>query len=192
MNARFCLIFCVLASCSARPSAPIPVTSERAVLLPNGMAVLASGQSYDGIPSAITFGSTSGRSALYLRFPAEWRSGSTPRRAFIALDPRADASPLAEPVRIEAWRVQNDWRPEALHRWSDKPELAPPYAATTISPSASGTVRIDVTELLGFAANNPELDHGIALIATGGRGHGAAFATGMNGGNAPRLEIYSR
>lgn len=196
MTARFRLIFglfaMLLVSCSAHPNAPIPVASERAVITPSGLAVLASGQSYEGVPGAVAFGSTHGRSALYLSFPAEWRAHGAPLRAFIALEPQTDAPPLEEPIRIEAWRIRNDWHPDALHDWSDKPELAPPYASATIPSSPAGTLRIDVTELIRFAANNPELDHGIALIAKGGSGHGAAFATGINGGTPPRLEIYSR
>ena len=196
MNARFCLIFLsflgLLASCAPSERAPIPVASERSVLVPSGLAVLEPGGSHEGQPGSITFGSASGRSALYLCFPPEWRAGGTPARAFIALEPREDSMPSGEPVRIEAWRVRNAWRPHALHDWSDKPELAPPYAAVTVTSSPATTLRLDVTELMRFAAHNPELDHGIALIAVGGSGHGVSFSTGVDGGAAPRLEVYSR
>ncbi len=196
MSPRSCLIFWVfsgaLADCSAPPPEVMPAASERTVLAPSSLAVLSSSRDYAGAPSAITFGGVSGRSALYLRFPAEWRARGAPRRAFIALEPQADAPPSSEPVRIEAWRVLRDWRADELKRWSDKPELAPPYAATQASSSPASTLRLDVTELVQFAASNPELDHGIALIATGGSGHGLSFATGANGGSPPTLELYSR
>jgi len=32
----------------------------------------------------------------------------------------------------------------------------------------------------------------MAVLAHGGSGHGASFATGMSGGAAPRLEVYTR
>jgi hypothetical protein len=60
------------------------------------------------------------------------------------------------------------------------------------SSSPPKPLRIDVSELLRFATENPELDHGIALIASGGSGAGATFSTGMDGGAAPRLEVYFR
>ena len=100
--------------------------------------------------------------------------------------------PDPEPVRVEVRRVRSRWQPGALHAWSDKPELAPPYATAVISSSPARTLRINITELLRFAANNPDLDEGLALIAPSGTGHGATFSTGMSGGAAPRLEVYTR
>jgi len=195
MNRRFALslLGCIeFAGCAPRASTSIPAASGRSVLLPSALAVVEQGHTHDGAPGAITFGAASGRSALYLRFPSEWRASGAPLRAFIALEPRDDALPGSEPVRIEAWRVRNAWRAESLHDWSDKPELAPPHASILVTNSPATTLRIDVTELLRFAASNPELDHGIALVATGGSGHGASFATGISGGRAPELELYQR
>ena len=58
--------------------------------------------------------------------------------------------------------------------------------------SLPGEQRIDVTELVRFASQNPDLDFGIALLGRAGSGHGATFATGISGGTAPRLEVYVR
>jgi hypothetical protein len=169
----------------------MPEQSRRLVMTPSGIAVLAQGRSFSGLPGEIIFGDPGGRSALYLQFPAEFRANGAPLRAFLTLDARTEAPPESQPTQVEAWRVRSAWQASALHAWSDKPELAPPYVrAAAVSPSR--TLRIDVTEILRFAANNPELDHGIALIASGSDGPGARFSTGMDGDAAPRLEVYTR
>jgi hypothetical protein len=180
-------------ACGARASYdPIPETSERVVETPSALAVLAQGTAFSGLPAEITFGDPRGRSALFLQFPAEWRTHGAPHQAYLALEPLAGEATEAEPVRVEAWRVRSGWLAKDLQRWSDKPELAPPYASATTSSSPARSLRIDVTALLRFAADNPELDQGIALIGWSGRGHGASFTTGIAGGGAPRLEVYLR
>jgi hypothetical protein len=194
-SAHFAAIFACLAlaeACSNRagPTA-IPDASERLVATPSGLAVLCESRSQVGVPGDITFGDPSGRSALYLQFPPEWRARGAPRKGFLVLEPRSGQMPDPEPVRVEVWRVRSRWQPNALHAWSDKPELAPPYATAVISSSPARTLRVDITDLLRFAANNPDLDEGLALIARSGTGHGASFSTGMSGGVAPRLEVYT-
>jgi hypothetical protein len=188
-------VACMLlaSACSTRGGYdPIPETSERLVVTPKALAVLAQPGAFSALPAQITFGATNGRSALYLQFPPEWRAHGSPRKAYLTLEPLAGEAVQGELVRVEAWRVRAAWFPADLRSWSDKPELAPPYASATTSSSPARPLRIDVTELLRFAANNPELDQGIALIASGGSGHGASFTTGIGGGAAPRLEVYSR
>jgi hypothetical protein len=195
-SARFAQTFaCAVGAfaCSSHGgTAAIPDSSSLLVATPSGLAVLAQAQSYAGLPGAITFGDPGGRSALYLQFSAEWRARGAPFRGFLALEPRAGEAPNSELVPLEAWRVRSAWVPGALHVWSDKPELAPPYVRTVIESSPVSTLRIDITELLRFAANNPELDQGIALISSSSAGQGASFATGISGGVAPRLEVYTR
>ena len=170
----------------------IPDASQRLVATPSGMAALSQAQLATGLASEVTFGDASGRSALYLEFSPEWRAHGAPLKGYLALEPRAGEAPDAEPVTIEVWRVRSAWQPGSLHTWSDKPELAPPFARAVISSSPAQTLRIDITELLRFAADHPAIDHGMALIARGGSGHGASFATGIGGGSAPRLEVYTR
>ncbi|HEY3667476.1 MAG TPA: hypothetical protein VGL19_15825, partial [Polyangiaceae bacterium] len=81
---------------------------------------------------------------------------------------------------------------EQLVSWSDKPELGPPYARARVESSSATQQRIDVTELVRFAAKHPELDFGIAVLGRTGSGHGTTFSTGIGGGLAPRLEVYAR
>ncbi|HEY0464131.1 MAG TPA: DNRLRE domain-containing protein, partial [Polyangiaceae bacterium] len=145
-----------------------------------------------GLASEIRFGGPLGRSALYLKFPSDWRTRGIPRQAFLVLSARAGSASSDLPVTLEAWRISADWQPGTLRRWSDKPSLAPPYARTRISASPAQDLRIDVTELVRFAAHNPERDFGIALIASGSEGPAASFSSGLAGGRAPRLELYLR
>lgn len=178
--------------CAHPNPAALSETSVRLVETPSAIAVLSQARTEAGLPGAITFGDPRGRSALFLRFPSSWRARGTPLRAFLVLEPRVGSAPDPEPISVEAWRVRARWQSSALHDWSDKPELAPPYARATASGSPARELRIDVTALLRFAADNPALDHGIALLATSGDGHGVSFATGIDGGAAPRLEVYTR
>lgn len=163
----------------------------RWVLEPSAIAALEPGQHMTGLPAQVRFGGTFGRSALFLKFPDAWRARGVPTRAFVTLDAREAAPADVGTVRVEAWRVNAAWQGAELEHWSDKPALAPPYASTEVS-AASNELRIDVTELVRFAAEHPERDFGLALISRGGTGHGASFATGMSGGRAPRLELYLR
>ena len=143
------------------------------------------------MPGAIVFGGPSGRSALYLRFPAAWRARSPLLKGFIALSPSASAAIDTQHVTIEVWRVSSDWQASQLHDWSDKPQLALPYVRAELGAQSQG-LRINVTELLRFAEQHRDRDFGIALVARGGSGHGKSFNTGIAGGTAPRLEIYLR
>jgi len=200
MTGRHLAHFSAILACFLLPTAcshragpvAIPEASERLVETPSGLAVLSQSQSQSGLPGDITFGDPSGRSALYLQFPPEWRARGAPLQGFLVLEPRSGEMPDPEPVPVEIWRVRSRWEPENLRAWSDKPELAPPYVSAVISSSPARALRVDITELLRFAANNPDLDQGLALIARAGTGHGATFATGMSGGAAPRLEVYTR
>jgi hypothetical protein len=171
---------------------PISDASMRFVELPSRAAVLGASHSVTGLPGEVTFGSSRGRSALYLQFAPAWREHGAPLQAFLVLEPRSGAPVDPTPVSVQVWRVRSPWQPDAVHDWSDKPELALPHASAVISSSPARPLRIDVTELLRFAANNPGLDHGLALIASGGAAQGATFATGMSGDAAPHLEIYTR
>jgi hypothetical protein len=156
---------------------------------PSSIAALSSSGATLGLAADVCFGGPLGRSALYLKFASDWREQGTLWQAFIALSPLEGAAVDAEPITVEAWRVNSAWQPDALHVWSDKPALAPPHVSASVSTSPARELRIDVTELVRFAAQNPDRDFGIALIASGGSGHGSSFATGISGGRAPRLEI---
>jgi hypothetical protein len=164
----------------------------RLVSTPSSIACLSSDRAASGLSSEIRFGGPFGRSALYLKFPDEWRARGMPRRAFLTLSAREGSASSATPVTLEVWRINADWQPRRLRHWSDKPSLAPPHARIQITSSPAQDARIDVSEIVHFAAQNPEREFGIAVIASGSEGPGAAFATGLAGGQAPRLELYLR
>ena len=165
---------------------------ERVVCLPSSMASVSSAGSSLGLGGEVRFGGPLGRSALYLKFPNEWRTRGVPVQAFLTLSAREASATSDVVLTLEAWRISADWQAQTLQHWSDKPSLAPPYARTQISPSPSREVQLDVSELVRFAAQNPERDFGIAVIASGSDGPGASFSTGLDGGRAPRLELYVR
>ncbi len=165
---------------------------ERWVSGPSSIAQVSSAHRADGMNDEIRFGGPLGRSALYLKFPSEWRTHGSVVQAFLVLSPR-EASPSSDiPLPLEAWRISANWQPQTLQRWSDKPSLAPPYARMTATASPSRELRIDVTDLLRFAAQNPERDFGIAVVGSGSEGPAQSFSSGLGGGKAPRLELYLR
>ena len=193
-RARALLVLSLLSAGCARPkSAPsAPLVPQRLVSSPSSVAFVSSDREASGLNGDIRFGGPLGRSALYLKFPTEWRSRGIPRQAFLSLSPREGSAVSDAPLTLEAWRITADWQAQQLRRWSDKPGLAPPYARTKVTFSPAREVRIDVTELVRFAAENPERDFGIAVIASGSDGPGATFSSGFAGGQAPHLELYLR
>jgi len=175
-------------------AAPAPDTAlartTRFVSSPSSIAALSQAADAPGLPPQLSFGGAQGRCALFLKF--ELPAHSLPLRAYIALSPREGAPIDGAPVTLEAWRVSSPWQSEQLVSWSDKPDLAPPHARAVVESSSATAQRIDVTELVRFAAQHPEMAHGIALLGRSGSGPGATFATGLDGGLAPRLELYAR
>lgn len=175
----------------ASREATAQLARERLVSAPSSIAYLSSARAASGLGPTIRFGGPFGRSALYLKFSNEWRARGIPRRAFLTLSVSENSATEAAPVALEAWRIDADWRPPLRH-WSDKPSLGLPYSRIRSAISPAQELRIEVTELMRFAAQNPERDFGIAVIARGSGGRGAIFSTGMAGGRAPRLELYLR
>ncbi|HYQ00146.1 MAG TPA: hypothetical protein VER96_15830 [Polyangiaceae bacterium] len=164
----------------------------RLVSTPIRIAFVSSDRQATGVSGEIRFGGPLGRSALYLKFSNDWRTHGVPRQAFLTLSAREGSASSDSPVIVEAWRISADWQPPTLRSWSDKPNLAPPYARARVTASPPRELRLDVSELVRFAAENPERDFGMAVIASGSDGPGATFSTGLAEGQAPRLELYLR
>jgi len=180
-------------ACSrATRSSAARVAPLRMVCAPSGMAYVSTAGDASGLKGDLRFGGPLGRSAVYLKFSAEWRARGIPEQAFLTLFARESSASTDAPVTLEVWRINADWQPRTLRHWSAKPSLAPPYARTRVTASPAQDVRIDVTELVRFAAQNPERDFGIGVISSGGEGPGVSFSSGLAGGLAPRLELYSR
>jgi len=181
-------------SACARPSdeSAMLLSRVRLVSTPSSIVCVSSDHAGSGLSGEIRFGGPFGRSALYLKFPGEWRARGIPERAFLTLSAREGGPSSRTPVTLEVWRIDSDWQPRTLRRWSEKPSLAPPYARIQITASPAQNARIDVSEIMHFAAKNPESEFGIAVIASGSDGPGAMFNSGLAGGHAPRLELYLR
>lgn len=182
-------VSCALCACAPERNVELANT-RRFVVTPTRIAELTPGSDSSALPVAVSFGGSQGRSALYLQFPSDYAAYGTPLKAYLALSPRADASPDPAQIVVEAWRVNAAWQAAELRSWADKPPLAPPYRIEKLSGSPAREQRLDVTELVRFAAENPSRDFGIALLGRGGSGPGLSFATGISGGSAPRLEVY--
>ena len=183
------------ASCAcARPKrdSGAALARERLVSWPSSIAYVSSDRALAGLPGEIRFGGPLGRSALYLKFPSEWRTRGIPEQAFLTLFAREGSASTNTPVTLEVWRVSTEWQSRSLQHWSAKPSLAPPYARTRVMASPAQDLRIDITELIRFAAQNPERDFGVGVIASGSEGPGLSFSSGLAGGLAPRLELYLR
>ena len=191
-RSTFALVGIALAASACARANPEPAAQtarERWETAPSRIAFITSERESRGLSAEIRFGGPLGRSALLLQFPNEWRARGVPRRAFLRLSPRAGSASAETPVTIEAWRISGPWQ-ATLRSWSEKPSLAPPYARADVSPSPSQELRLDVSEIVSYAARNPEREFGIAVIASGGDGPGATFSSGFAGGRAPRLELY--
>jgi hypothetical protein len=188
---RIVLVALVSSGCGPRRvDAALPPNSLRWALSPSAIASLSSDHDTLGVPAEIRLGDPLGRSALYLKFPNDWRQQGRILQAFLTLTPSDGAVSDDSPISVEAWRIKSDWQPAQLHAWSDKPELGPPYARCDVPSTPPRALRIDVSELVRFAASDPQRDFGLALLSRGGQGRGMAFASGMSGGHAPELDVY--
>jgi len=146
---------------------------------------MSGSQSGDQQQPAVHFGGGGEREALLLDYDLPALSPGRLERAFLILSPLPDAPQGAQPVRVSAWRLTEDWtRPRPLH---------PPLAAR---PSAQGIasaplpLRIDVTALVRRWLENRTSTFGLVLKSSSTEGHPQVFATGVGGGHSPVLELY--
>jgi hypothetical protein len=180
-----CLAFVAVAGCAGEPP-PAAVFSEqdvRSVVQPLRFGWLSSERETGSLPSAIVLGAkTSGRVLLYLEFPDVDQSRRL-LRAELLLSPRGKAG---ERVPIELSRAEAA-RGE-LRLWSDQPRALYPRIPAHVAVQA-WPERVDVTEILRAHAKRREPLR-LLLRAEPGEGEGVLIATGVAGGDAPRLEIY--
>jgi hypothetical protein len=184
---------CLANRCTLLGADPVAGDTRRLIALPRSMAVVSASENTASaeLAPAVTFGSAAGGAALFLDFAPIWHQRQKVESAFIVLDPMPGTRRGPEDVRVDAWRVAEDWSAEELD-WLDKPDLVPPSASGIARASPPMPLRVDVTAIVAHLADHRENDHGIALTAGGGDDVGVSFATGSGGGNAPRLELYVR
>lgn len=183
---------CLANRCVIAGGIPVSEDSQRLVLEPMQMAVVSAERSYEtGLPPAVTFGSsTEGASAIYLRFAPTTSDPKRIQSAFLLLEPLPGTLPSND-VDVDVWRVREPWKSERL-TWLQQPELAPPRGEGIARSRPPSTLRVDVTSIVAYLAENGENDFGMALESGSGDGAGASFATGAAGGRTPRLEVYLR
>ncbi len=175
---------------SPDPACGVGDARERQIAEPLAIAIVAARGDAGGVPAIVTFGGAGlGKTALYLRFAPLSVDSKRIERAFLRLEPATTGPFDRDPVRVEVWRVSRDWSAARLQR-SNQPSLAPPLAHALAE--ARKPLRVDVTDLVREAEQHPQRSHGMAVLAAGGDGHGQSFATGIDGGWLPRLEVYLR
>jgi hypothetical protein len=197
--ALLALIPVALLSCASAPprcADPADLTCDidpawqRTVAEPVAMAVISAERRGDALPRSVTFGgAAAGKTALYLRFAELDLPGQNIERAYLRLEPETAGAFDTAPVDVEVWRVRRAWTPGDFD-WSSQPTLGPPRARGQAHGRAP--LRIDVTELVREAQQNPGRSHGLAVLGKAGEGHGASFSTGVGGEWLPRLEVYVR
>ena len=181
---------CLANRCVQAGVLPAPDTSERRVLEPASIVVLAPGRSASDLPAAVTFGSRAeGPSLLLLRFVPRWPAHSRIASAFLLLDPWPGTQPNLEDVPVEVWRIEAPWQAHQV-TWLDRPRLGYPRSGGLARTAPPSVLRVDVTRLVRELTAPGRHDHGMAVASRADSPGGASFATGASGGYAPRLEVY--
>lgn len=178
---------CLASRCAIEGGAPVPAETRRFLLTPAAIAI-ADGEPAQGVAASVTLGAhASAPSALYLRFEQSWRKGQV-RAAFLLLEPRPGAL-AGQDVPLEVWRTGRRWTASSF-RWSEQPGFAPPFALGIGRAAPALPVRVDVTEIVRYFAQHPSADHGFVVRAGERSGAGITLSTGVDGGAAPRLDVY--
>lgn len=180
---------CLANRCVPLGADPVAPGSERVLLEPEQVSVLDEGKTRS--PGHFVLGgAVHGEAHVFISFPLAAVQTRSLADAFLLLEPVADPV-SAGPIRLEVWRIASSWTGNTIGPMN-QPRLAPPRAEGIAHAGARSTVRVDVTELVHFALNNPASAHGLAIVADAGEGTGASFSTGTTTGPAPRLEVYVR
>jgi hypothetical protein len=186
---------CLVGRCHPNDVSPSPADTQRVLLSPKDLAVLASrGTSGAGtdLPAVIALGREGeGNLVVLLRFAATWRDDSDVVSAFLLLDPLEGAVPPSSTIPVEIARILDPWSPSTVS-WGRQPRLALPEAATVVRPQPPRPLRIDVTEMVRAWKQRRGDDHGIALLTAARDPFGSSYSTGVTGGIGPRLEVYVR
>lgn len=175
---------CLANRCVPLGADPVPPRSVRVLLDATEIALVQPGAS-----GVIVLGAATGRSTAYLRFPRAAAPAEQLATAFLLLTPAEGTAGSGERITVEAWRIGERWRAETLAR-AHGPLLGPPSSDGVAFSGQLTVLRLDVTALVRRQLEHPEHDHGIALTASSGSGHGASFAVGGAAGPGPRLELY--
>src|SRR5262249_2608445 len=135
---------CVVARCRPSDAIVTPSDTNRILLQPVDVAVLASGRTDASPPDAIVLGAeASGATVVLLRFEATWRDDAEVTSAFLVFDMVDGAPPARGTTTVEAARILDRWSSETAS-WGRQPRLTLPETAGVIRATPSGRLRIDV------------------------------------------------
>ncbi len=186
---------CVVERCRPADASPTPADSQRLLLPPSDLAVLASRDVVAGeaaLPDVIALGrEATGGLVVLLRFTPTWRADADVLSAFVVLEPAKSAPPATGPITVEVARVLEPWT-STTATWGRQPRLDLPELGAVVRPRTPRPLRIDVTALVHAWARHRDDDHGLALLAGATDPFGSAYATGAGDGTGPRLEVYLR
>jgi hypothetical protein len=183
---------CTAGRCIKAGTELVPLDSQRIVVAPQEMAVVARGNGDTALPGEIPLGGTSRASAVVLlRFPTPWGKRVRVARAFLTLEPAPGAVAETRPVLVSVARVLEPWS-AAQASWGRLPRLSAfeGNAYTGIGPAKA--LRIDITAIVQRWALGRGKDEGLAIAASSDAPFGSSYATGASGGIGPRLDVYLR
>lgn len=183
---------CIANRCSVTGYDPASPTSRRWTREPSALVFTTGARSQARAGPALVFGNGAlGAARVLLAFDLPWSEVRRVESAFVVLSPLPGVVTGGADVRVRALSVREPWSPADVARGA-APRLAAPESSGIAQTSPPQALRIDVTAWAEWARAHPSLEHGLALLASGGSDSGAAFASGESGDPAPRLEIYGQ
>ncbi len=181
---------CLASTCVPQEGGePVSPESQRVVLTPARWLV-TSQRGLAGQPPAVHLGGPADEELLLDFSVAGAVPGGARRleRAFLILAPLPGGAASPELVNVTAARLTEPWDSRGASRWGGAPRRGHPLSAG-LSRTAL-PLRVDVTALVQRWLDNPRSSHGVVVAASSSHGLPHAYATGLGGGAAPRLELY--
>ncbi|MSP25503.1 MAG: hypothetical protein EXR75_10130 [Myxococcales bacterium] len=180
---------CVLGRCRRDKTVPVSSFASRSVLLPRALAVISSAQVQGAWEPRMTvvLGRRGDTTTVLVDFAVTKETIRSPvQRAFIVIDPDLECRVTRGELSTELSLVREPWSTRTVS-WRHRPAASPPMFAGRWSLPPSQTLRLDVTELLRDALEEPRRVEGLALAFTGTSEDGACFSLTPG---ALRLELF--
>jgi hypothetical protein len=183
---------CVAGRCQLeKPTVKPAVDSARRVVVrPIDVAYLRSGDRASGGALPPVFALGKDRAKLFLRFAVALSPTSNVVEAYVILRRSGVVDDDPSPISLHATRIVESWTGGSIS-WALQPratEIRLP--STTVEPSGSALVRLDVRELVRQWARRDPNDHGIAIVAENESRTGTTFA--LSGFGAERDGVAGR
>jgi hypothetical protein len=151
--------------------------AQRVVVGPVDLAVVTASQR----PGAVV---------MLVRFPTPWGNQSIAGAYLLVRRDDAAREP-SRSVQITVARILEPWVGADV-TWGRLPRLSPAEISTTVTGSATDTLRIDVTRIVERWADARSDDRGIAIMADAAGPFSSDRAPDGSRGLAPRLDVYVR